>query len=102
MPLITRPTASDVHVDVPLTNFSVKYMQDQGVFVAQRAMPDLPVQKQSDLYWEFDRADFFRDEAEERADGAESAGGGFGLSSTTAIRRFVSTRSGEPGKRDAT
>jgi len=80
MPLISRPTASDVHIDTPLTNFSVKYMQDQGVFVAQRAMPDLPVEKQSDLYWEFERADFFRDEAEERADGAESAGGGFGLS----------------------
>lgn len=78
--LVTNPTAGDVHVNTPLTNFSQKYLQSQNVFISLRAMPQLPVAKQSDLYYEFSRADFYRDEAEKRADGAESAGGGFALS----------------------
>ena len=80
MPIVTNPTAGDVHVNVPLTNFSQKYLQDSSVFVAASAWPNLPVAKQSDLYYVFNREDFFRDEAEERADGAESDGGGFDLS----------------------
>lgn len=78
--VVSNPTAGDVHVNTPLTNFSQKYLQDEMAFVASRAMPNLPVQKQSDLYYEFNRGDFYRDEAEERADGAESSGTGFRLS----------------------
>lgn len=80
MPIVTNPTAGDVHVNRPLTNFSQKYLQDETRFIATRAMPNMPVSKQSDLYYIFSRADFFRDEAEERADGTESAGGSFSLS----------------------
>ena len=78
--VVTNPTAGDVHVNVPLTNFSQKYLQNQDMFASLRAFPNLPVSKQSDLYYEFDRNDFFRDEATERADGDESNGGGFTLS----------------------
>jgi len=78
--VVTNPTAGDVHVNVPLTNFSQKYLQNQDMFASLRAFPNLPVTKQSDLYYEFDRNDFFRDEATERADGDESNGGGFTLS----------------------
>jgi|TARA_Y100000310_G_scaffold160698_2_gene160511 hypothetical protein len=87
MPAPTNPTAGDVHVNAPLTNFSVKYMQDATTFVATRAMPNLPVGKQSDLYWEFNRGDWFRDEAEERADGSESAGGQFQVSTNPYFAR---------------
>ena len=80
MPIVTNPVAGDVHVNVPLTNFSQKYLQDMDMFVSTMAFPNSPVAKQSDLYYEFDRDDFFRDEAEERADGTESAGGSFNLS----------------------
>lgn len=80
MAIVTNPTAGDVHVNRPLTNFSQKFLQDQSAFVATRAFPNIPVVHQSDLYYTFDKDDFFRDEAEERADGAESAGGGFTLS----------------------
>jgi len=80
MPEVSNPTAGDVHVNRPLTNFSQKFLQSAAAFVALTAWPNLPVAKQSDLYYVFDRADFYRDEAEERADGAESAGGGFELS----------------------
>ncbi len=83
MPIVTNPTAGDVHVNTPLTNFSQKYLLNAAMFIAMRAMPNLPVNKQSDLYYEFNRGDFLRDEAEERADGTESAGGGFRLSTST-------------------
>jgi hypothetical protein len=80
MPIVTNPTAGDVHVNVPLTNFSQKFLQSADAFVGLRAFPNSPVAKQSDLYYVFDRSDFFRDEAKERADGTESAGGSFNLS----------------------
>jgi len=80
MPIVNNPTAGDVHVNRPLTNFSQKYLQKSDSFVSSRAWPSIPVARQSDLYHVFDRGDFYRDDMEERADGAESAGGGFDLS----------------------
>lgn len=79
---MSNPTAGDVHVNTPLTNFGQMYIQSASSFIAMRAMPNLPVSKQSDLYYEFNRGDFLRDQAEERADGAESAGSGFRLSTS--------------------
>lgn len=80
MPQISNPTAGDIHVNRPLTNFGQKWMMDQSMFVSGSSMPGLPVSFQSDLYYKFSRADFFRNEAQKRADGAESAGGGFKVS----------------------
>ena len=83
MPVVSNPTAGDVHVNRPLTNFGQKWIQGADVYVGLRAMPNLPVIHQSDLYVVWDRADFFRDQAEERADGTESAGGSFKLTRPT-------------------
>lgn len=71
------PTRQMIHVDRPLTNISVAFMQDASNFIADKVFPKVPVQKQSDTYFEYDRADFWRDEAQERAQGAESAGGDY-------------------------
>ena len=87
MPIVTNPTAGDVHVNRPLTNFSQMYMQREDAFVSMDAWPNLPSQMQSDLYYEFDRADFYRDEAEERADGTESVGSGFRLATNPFFTR---------------
>lgn len=90
MPIVTNPTAGDVHVNRPLTNFSQKYLQDTDMFMAMMAWPNLPVSNQSDLYYVFDRGDFYRDDAEERADGTESSGGGFDLSQDPYFARVYS------------
>ena len=87
MPIVSNPTAGDVHVNRPLTNFGQKYLQDDTAFVGLRAMPNLPVTFQSDLYTVWSRADFFRDQAQERADGTESAGGSFNLTRPTYTAR---------------
>lgn len=80
-----QPTLGDVHVNRPLTNISVAFLQESaGVeFVADRAFPAIPVENKSDLYYTYKRADFNRDEMQKRALSTESAGTGYGLDSTS-------------------
>ena len=75
-----QPDLYTVHVDVPLTQISIAYIQEQDHFVATKAFPMLAVDKKSDKYFTYTAADWFRDEARERADSAESAGSGYTLS----------------------
>lgn len=81
---MAQPTSSAVHaVDVPLTNVSTAYIQSQDNFIAGKVFPVVPVMKQSDRYYTYTKNDWFRDEAKARADGTESAGSGYGLSTST-------------------
>lgn len=67
------------HIDRALTNISVGYMQGADAFIADKVFPIVPVTKQSDTYFVYSKADFFRNEARERGRGAESAGGQWNL-----------------------
>ena len=78
-----NPTSTDVHVDAILTQMSVAYMQEAFAFVASRAFPQVSVAKQSDKYFVYDQADFFRDQVQRRADGTQSAGTGYSLSTAS-------------------
>ena len=78
-----QPTSTDVHVDAVLTNMSVAYQQEAYAFVANRAFPVVNVAKQTDLYFTYSQADFMRDQVQRRADGTESAGTGYGLSTAS-------------------
>lgn len=71
------PTPSDVHVDAILTNISVAYLMDTTTFISQAVFPEIPVSKQSDKYYKYDKGDWFRDEAQKRAPSSESAGSGY-------------------------
>lgn len=75
-------TPGDVHVNQPLGNISVAYIQDQGNFVSDQVFPNIPVVKQADRYYTYDRGYFNRDEMEVRAPGTESKGGTFTVDST--------------------
>ena len=79
---MTQPTNAAVHVDSALTNISVAFLQNASHFVAGRVFPNVPVQKQSDRYFVFDRGFFNRDEAKVRAPGTKSAGSGYELDNT--------------------
>lgn len=68
------PTPGDVHVNRPLTNISIAYMQDQNSFVADSVFPNIPVTSQSDQYFTYNREDWNRDDVQERAPAAETAG----------------------------
>lgn len=74
-----NPTPGDVHVNAILTNLSVAFIQDRNAFVAAQVFPFIPVSKQSNLYYRYNRDDFWRDEAKVRAPGTESAGGGYNV-----------------------
>jgi len=75
-----NPTPGDVHVSRPLTNISIAYMQSAEGFVADKVFPNIPVTKQGDQYYLYDRGYFNRDEMQIRGPGTESAGGEYKLS----------------------
>lgn len=77
-----QPTPGDVHVNAPLTNISIAFFQNAADFVATRVFPNIPVSKQSDIYFQYDRGEFNRDEMKERAPGTESVGGGYAIDKT--------------------
>jgi hypothetical protein len=76
------PTAGDVHVNTPLTQISIAYLQNQDQFVAASVCPVIPVSKQSDRYYVYNRGDFFRDQMQKRAPGTPAASTGYRLDNT--------------------
>lgn len=78
-----QPTAGDVHVNAPLTNVAIAYMQSNDRFIADRVFPNVPVSKQSDLYRIYDRAFFYRMEMEIRAPGTKTKAIGYEMSTTS-------------------
>ncbi len=74
-----NPVFSDVHIQAALTQVSVAFIQDESHYIADRVFPIVPVVHQADKYFIWNKGDFFRDQAQMRADATESAGGGFNL-----------------------
>jgi len=79
---MSLPTPSDVHVNRPLTNISIATIQAAQNFIAARAFPIVPVQKQSDAYFTYDNAFWNSDEMKVRAPATESEGGGYSVDGT--------------------
>ena len=52
MPMLTP---SSVHIDQPLTNLTLAYVQEQSNFIADKVFPVIGVEKQSDKYYIYDR-----------------------------------------------
>ena len=63
---MATPTASERHGDRYLTTFSLAYVQDEANFVARAASSVIPVNKASDKFVQYNRGDFWRDEATPR------------------------------------
>jgi hypothetical protein len=72
-----------LHVDRYLTTYSVNYVQDRRVFVAQRAASVVPVMKQTDEYVIYDRGYFWRDEAQPRPLGGRPVQVGYKVGADT-------------------
>lgn len=53
-------TPSSVHIDAPLTNLTIAFLQDANNFIADRVFPKVGVSKKSDRYYIYNRADFNR------------------------------------------
>jgi hypothetical protein len=76
------PYLGQVHVDRPLSNMSVAYIQSDTVFIAGKVFPMLPVDKKSGRYFVYTKDDWFRDDAQLRGIAQESAGGGYDIDNT--------------------
>lgn len=74
-----NPTLNAVHISRPLTNISIAFRQSAADFVADRVFPLIPVQKQADQYFIYDRSFWYRSEMQKRAPGTESAGADYKL-----------------------
>ncbi|MDB5057257.1 MAG: hypothetical protein JWO59_729 [Chloroflexi bacterium] len=77
-----QPTLSDVHVNRPLTNLSIAYLQDPANFVARRVFPVVEVLSKSDVYFKYLKDEWFRDDVQERAPSTESSGNGYNVDAT--------------------
>lgn len=73
------PTMQNAHIDRAMTNISVAYLQDANAFIADKVFPIVPVKRQSDVYYQYSKEDFMRDEAQVRGAATESAGGDYGV-----------------------
>ena len=73
------PTMQNAHIDRAMTNISVAYLQDASAFIADKVFPIVPVKRQSDVYYQYNKEDFMRDEAQVRGAATESAGGDYGV-----------------------
>lgn len=78
-----QPSFQEVHVNAPLSNISIAFLQDSGDYIADKVFPVIPVPKASNIYFSLDKGFWFRDEAGIRVDGEESVGSGYGVSQKT-------------------
>lgn len=89
---MTQPTARAVHIDQPLTNISIAFLQNANNFIASRVFPNIPVQKQSDVYFRYDRGFFNRNEARLRGPATEAAIAGFGIDTDNYAAKVVALK----------
>lgn len=68
-----EPSGPQVHIDQPLSDFSVACFAEDGAYVARQAFPAQNVSKQSGRYHIWTRSDLLRTEAKRRAPGARVA-----------------------------
>jgi hypothetical protein len=73
---------SDVHVDAPLSTMSIAYFQELSG-VARKVFPVVNVNKQSNKYFIWTKADLFRVQAALRAPGTAAHQGAYNLSTAT-------------------
>lgn len=81
-----QPTASQVHIDRPLTDVSIAYIQSQDDYIADKVFKPIKSDRQSNMYYKFEK-EYFLSGGEELqvAEGSRTLGSGFGLTTDTYI-----------------
>jgi len=78
---MANPTVRSVHIDAPMSRISVAYRNPS--YLAEQIFPVVPVNNQSDKYFVFDKASWFRNEAAVRAPGTRGPEVDYSVSSST-------------------
>lgn len=68
---------------------SVAYIQTQTAFISNQVFTTIPVDSKSNKYFLFLKEDWFRDDAQVRAPGTESAGGDYDIDNTPSYNCVV-------------
>lgn len=79
----SQPTFTEVHVNRPLTDLSLAYLQSENDFVANKVFPLIGVDKASDLYFSYDKAYWLKSQAQRRAVGGPAARTGYGVTTAS-------------------
>ena len=88
----TQPTAAALHIDRPLTDVSVAYIQNQDDFIADKVFKPIKSDRQSNMYYIFEKEYFFRGGDElQVAETSGTLGGGFGLTTGTYVCKVYGT-----------
>ncbi len=74
------PTQRDVHIDRAMTQVSIAYRNN--AYIAEEVFPLVPVDKQSNVYFVFDKASWFRNRSGPRAPGTRAPRADYDLSSS--------------------
>lgn len=69
-----QPSANEAHYDELMTSFSLAYEQDQEVYIADKVLTPMPVDRYTGHIRTIAKNTYFRSGMEPRADGTESAG----------------------------
>lgn len=98
-----QPSFQSVHVNRPLTNISVMFLQRAENFAANSIFPRVPVQKASDLYFTYPKSYFLRNQTRKRDAGAQAPISGYTVSTTpyTTLRDAVAKQIPDPIRENA-
>ena len=92
-----QPTVQSSHVNRPLTNISVAYIQDADAsFVFDKVFPRMLVDHKSDLFFKYEKDSFFRSDAAVRAPATESAGTGYNLTTDSYLAEVYAVHDDVP------
>ena len=81
-----QPTVSQVHINRPLTEISIAYIQNQDDFIADKVFKPIKTDKASNLYYRFEKEYFMSGGSElQVGEGSQTLGGGFGLTTDSYI-----------------
>ena len=78
-----QPTPGDVYVNIPLGNMAMGYKQRATNFVADVMFPNIPSERQSALYFKWNREDFYRDDMKLRAPSTPAEAAGYKIATAT-------------------
>lgn len=90
----TGPTTRQVHIDGPLTAISVAYSNTE--YIAEQVFPNVPVVKQSDLYFIYTKADWFRNNVARRAPGTRAQRADYGITTSNYLCEVYALAKGVP------
>jgi hypothetical protein len=76
-----NPVSADLRIDQQLTNVAIRYSNQ--AYIADQIFPVVPVKNQSGKIPIFDQSHWFRDEAQLRAVGTRSVGGGWSVTNAS-------------------